>query len=225
MNENRWILHKNNEVKDVPTDGKIEIVPETVHDYKAELLEIIRKIKAHPEPPNVDDDAYNTRHPWDKFGGVSSGICQGWFWFKDEVILSKITLGDALLALEEFGESREASHVKRYFTVSIKETLEKTVVVAAEDAAHAEEIAEELCNSEEIVLEYDHFSGRTTETLRVSDCADIDRYGVYNQDETDANYTRETLKDIVDGMMESNEDRRNSEMDDNTGFYYIAFND
>lgn len=233
MNENKWILRKDSEVKTVPADGKIEVVPESV--------------------PGA----------------------------------------------------------KRYFTVSIKETLEKTVVIAAEDAAHAEEVAEELCNSEEIVLEYDHFSGRTTETLRTADGADFDKYGVYNEDEesdegasaeeleTDTNCTGCTLKDIADSMTESDgdtseaarmfkrilsmlpdqprsfdtsddpgywtngaeilcpteteceivadfledlfkgygeikihtgyydpdEDRRSGEMDDNTGFYYIDFDD
>ena len=82
----------------------------------------------------------------------------------------------------ESGKEEHPRPEKRFFTVNIKETLEKTVVVAAEDAAHAEEIAEELCNSEEIVLEYDHFSGRTTETLREADDADIDKYGIYNED-------------------------------------------
>ena len=68
------------------------------------------------------------------------------------------------------------------FTVIITETLEKTIVVAAEDAANAEEVAEELCNLEEIVLEYDHFSGRTTETLRTASEDDIDKYGIYNEE-------------------------------------------
>ncbi len=197
------------------------------------------------------------------------------------------------------------------FTVKITETLEKTIVVAAEDAAHAEEIAEELCNSEEIVLEYDHFSGRATDTLRVANDDDIDKYGVYNEDDlstvpVDAEspqdgvvHAGETLQDVVDSMAEDDggtseavrmfkrilsmlpdqprsfdtsddpgywtngaeilcpteteceivadfledmfkgygeikmhtgyydpdEDRRSGEMDDNTGFYYIDFDD
>lgn len=236
MNENKWILRKDYEVKTVPADGKIEVVPESV--------------------PGA----------------------------------------------------------KRYFTVSIKETLEKTVVIAAEDAAHAEEIAEELCNSEEIVLEYDHFSGRTTETIREADATDFDMLSVYNEDEyedeeedegaeedddeNEPSCTGVTLKDIADAMTEDgdgaseavrmfkrilsmlpdqprsfdtsddpgywtngaeilcpteteceivadfledlfkgygdikmhtgyydpDEDRRSGEMDDNTGFYYIDFN-
>lgn len=197
------------------------------------------------------------------------------------------------------------------FTVKITETLEKTIVVAAEDAAHAEEVAEELCNSEEIVLEYDHFSGRATNTLRAASEDDIDKYGVYNEDdlsavpidaeshESDAVHEGETLQDVVDAMAEAeggtseavrmfkhilsmlpkqprsfdtsddpgywtngaeilcpteteceivadfledlfkeygeikmhtgyydpDEDRRSGEMDDNTGFYYIDFDD
>lgn len=188
----------------------------------------------------------------------------------------------------------------KYFTVSIKETLEKTVVVAADDAAHAEEIAEGLCNSEEIVLEYDHFSGRTTETLREADATDIDMLGVYNEDayadedededeeseedddepaddggtseaaqmfkrilamlpdqprsfdmsddpgywtngseilcptETECEIVADFLEDLFAGYGEikmhtgyydPDEDRRSGETDDNTGFYYIDFDD
>lgn len=52
--------------------------------------EKIAFIKSHAEPPQVDNDIYNLRKPWQKFGTVSSGICMCWCWFRDELVDSKI---------------------------------------------------------------------------------------------------------------------------------------
>ena len=43
--------------------------------------EIIEKI-LRSEPPYDENDIYYTRDNWQKYGGVSSGICMGWCWFK-----------------------------------------------------------------------------------------------------------------------------------------------
>lgn len=185
MNENKWILRKGSKAETVPADGRIKIARETAFDYRpemSEMLELIRKIKSHSEPPRVAGDAFNTRHPWDKFGGVSSGICQGWFWFRDEVILSRITLDDALAALNEFGEACESRMPKKHFTVNIKETLERTVIIAADSKEEAEELADVLSGDGDIQIEYDHFSGRTVEVLRESTENDETLYCVYEKE-------------------------------------------
>ena len=64
--------------------------------------EKIAFIKSHAEPPQVDDDIYNLRKPWQKFGGVSSGICMCWCWFRDDVIEEKATDEDVDMAFNEF---------------------------------------------------------------------------------------------------------------------------
>lgn len=67
-----------------------------------ELLELIQKIKSHSEPPMDKNDLYYQRYPWNKFGGISSGICMCWCWYRDDVILEKATKEDILFALNEF---------------------------------------------------------------------------------------------------------------------------
>lgn len=67
-----------------------------------ELLELIQKIKSHSEPPRDENDLYYQRYPWNKFGGISSGICMCWCWYRDDVILEKATKKDILYALNEF---------------------------------------------------------------------------------------------------------------------------
>ena len=64
-------------------------------------VEKIRYIKSFKEPPFLEDDIYYLRNPWSKFGGISSGICMCWCWYKDDVILNKITEEDLELAYEE----------------------------------------------------------------------------------------------------------------------------
>lgn len=68
------------------------------------LLELIHKIKSYAEPPSNKDDLYNMRYPWQKFGGVSSGICQCWCWYRDDVILKNATEKDINFALNEFNK-------------------------------------------------------------------------------------------------------------------------
>lgn len=72
-----------------------------------ELLELIQTIKSHSEPPRNEDDIYNMRYPWQKFGGVSSGICMCWCWYRDDVILEKATKADMLFALNEFDKQSQ----------------------------------------------------------------------------------------------------------------------
>ena len=70
-----------------------------------ELLNLIHQIKSHKEPPEDKSDIYNLRYPWQKFGGVSSGIYMVWFWYRDEVILEKATKEDIIFALKEFEDN------------------------------------------------------------------------------------------------------------------------
>lgn len=69
--------------------------------YDEDLTPLIKRIKQHPHPPFRKDDIYYEREPWQKFGGVSSGICMGWYWYNDYAILQKATKEDMLLALKE----------------------------------------------------------------------------------------------------------------------------
>lgn len=72
-----------------------------------ELLILIHKIKEYDTPPYDDNDPYYLKYPWQKFGGVSSGICMAWHWYKDEVILEKATKEDIILALSELNKKRQ----------------------------------------------------------------------------------------------------------------------
>lgn len=66
-----------------------------------DLLAIIRTIKSYTKPPFIENDAYYEREPWQKFGGISSGIVMKWCWFSDEAILEKATENDILKAAKE----------------------------------------------------------------------------------------------------------------------------
>lgn len=67
--------------------------------------------------------------------------------------------------------------MKKY-VVRIQETLQRYVIIEAEDKLEAEEIGENLCNSGEIDLVYDDFFERSVKTVREAtdhDEADIRR--------------------------------------------------
>lgn len=68
-----------------------------------DLLALVHTIKSYETPPYIEDDAYYKREPWQKFGGVSSGIVMKWCWFRDEVILERATEEDILRAAKEMG--------------------------------------------------------------------------------------------------------------------------
>ena len=53
--------------------------------------EKLQFIKLYKEPPYKISDPYYMREPWKEFGGVSSGICMCWCWYRDEIILSTVT--------------------------------------------------------------------------------------------------------------------------------------
>lgn len=67
------------------------------------LLDALQIIKRHSEPPFDKNDPYCLREPWQKFGGVSSGICQCWCWYRDDIIMKNTTDEDIEMALKEFG--------------------------------------------------------------------------------------------------------------------------
>lgn len=64
-------------------------------------LDVIRKIKQYKEPPYRKDDSYFLRSLWNKFGTVSCGICEKWYWFTDETILQIATAEDIIQAYNE----------------------------------------------------------------------------------------------------------------------------
>lgn len=63
--------------------------------------EKLKFIKSYDEPPYKVRDAYYMREPWQKFGGISSGICMKWCWFRDDIILSNVTDKDLDKAYKE----------------------------------------------------------------------------------------------------------------------------
>jgi hypothetical protein len=72
------------------------------NDPKAEELKRkIAEIKSYRKPPFIEADAYYSREPWRKFGGISSGIYMGWCWFRDEYIYSQATEKDIEKAYNE----------------------------------------------------------------------------------------------------------------------------
>lgn len=64
-------------------------------------LEVIHVIKFFKEPPYIKEDSYFLRSPWNKFGAVSCGICEKWYWFTDETILQQATVEDIIQAYNE----------------------------------------------------------------------------------------------------------------------------
>ena len=85
----------------------MEKIEKTVYHYicdndpKAEELKRkIAEIKSYRTPPFIEADAYYSREPWSKFGGVS-GFVMGWGWFRDEYIYSPATEKDIEMAYNE----------------------------------------------------------------------------------------------------------------------------
>ena len=85
----------------------MENIEKTVYHYiyendpKAEKLkQKIAEIKSHSTPPFIEADAYYSREPWRKFGGVG-GFVMGWGWFRDEYIYSQATEKDIETAYNE----------------------------------------------------------------------------------------------------------------------------
>ena len=82
-------------------------IEKTVYHYiyennpKAEELKRkIAEIKSYRTPPFIEADAYYSREPWSKFGGVG-GFVMGWGWFSDEHIFSHATEKDIETAYNE----------------------------------------------------------------------------------------------------------------------------
>ena len=86
---------------------------------------------------------------------------------------------------EEELESVEANSIgeeapeKKPYRVRIEETYVKEVVVWAEDEIAAQELTEELCNVDEIEIDYDNFIKRDTECLGEARSTDMDIFEVY----------------------------------------------
>ena len=73
-------------------------VEEVKHDKRIDY------IKSFNEPPWDDNDPYYLRDPWPKFGGVSSGICMKWCWYRDDVIFKKCSENDIAEAYHQMKE-------------------------------------------------------------------------------------------------------------------------
>lgn len=85
----------------------MENIEKTVYHYiyendpKAEELKRkIAEIKSYRTPPFIEADAYYSREPWGKFGGVG-GLVMGWGWYRDEYIYSQVTEKDIETAYNE----------------------------------------------------------------------------------------------------------------------------
>jgi len=57
----------------------------------------------------------------------------------------------------------------REYTIKIKETLEMTVKIEAENAAQAREIAERNWKNQDYILDADHFKGVTFTSLPIKE--------------------------------------------------------
>lgn len=53
----------------------------------AESVRMLHELKSYPSPVCRDHDPHYERIPWQKFGTITSGICQAWEWYQDGVIL------------------------------------------------------------------------------------------------------------------------------------------
>ena len=65
------------------------------------VMEEIKYIKSFGDPPLLQEDLYYNRYPWNKFGGVGSGICECWGWYRDDIIYQKTTAEDRKIAKQE----------------------------------------------------------------------------------------------------------------------------
>ena len=52
-----------------------------------ESVRMLHELKSYPSPVCRDHDPHYERIPWQKFGTITSGICQAWEWYQDDVIL------------------------------------------------------------------------------------------------------------------------------------------
>ena len=68
------------------------------------------------------------------------------------------------------------------FKVTVKETLNRTVIVWAEDNLDAEEKAENLCNDSTINLTGEDFSERECECVGAADSNDMDTLEAFGKD-------------------------------------------
>lgn len=71
---------------------------------RRELLQLMEKVRQYPKPPDNKDDLYDEREPWNKLGGVSSGISMGWGWCADYAVLQYATKEDLMRAIKELEE-------------------------------------------------------------------------------------------------------------------------
>lgn len=128
------IMHQQAEIDRLTNElhGKVEYIHEQleiINDLKnkynknilntQERIDILRKIKQHREPPFLKNDIYYHREPWQKFGSVTSGICMEWCWYRDDIILSKVTDKDLVIAMMEF-EAMVKSEVIEEFVERLK---------------------------------------------------------------------------------------------------------
>ena len=66
-----------------------------------ERINLIHLVKSYGSPPFDSDDIYYYRVPWCKFGGISSGIYEGWNYFTDDIVEACISDEELLQAVTE----------------------------------------------------------------------------------------------------------------------------
>ena len=73
---------------------------------------VIEFIKSYDAPPFDTKDPYYLREPWNKFGGVSSGIYMKWCWFRTEIIDDMASDIEVEKALREITNQFETTYKK-----------------------------------------------------------------------------------------------------------------
>lgn len=77
-------------------------------------LKMIHIIKKHEAPPYDKEDMYYKRYPWYLFGGVSSGICEKWYWYTDDMILANACRGAIFDAYYEIEKENKMIEVVKH---------------------------------------------------------------------------------------------------------------
>lgn len=118
-------------------------------------------------------------------------------------LLDTLTLEDA--------RSRE-SNLKPY-VVTVTETFQRTVVIYAQDNYHAEELAEELCNNDDINLDGNDFITRRTSADGIATEHDLSAHKIFGLKEPeqagiDLNFSLTKAQSTADNRPESSFSRK-----------------
>lgn len=87
--------------------------------------------------------------------------------------------------------------MKKPFVVEIEETYRRTVVIYAEDSDDAYETAEELCNSNEIDINANHFSSRNCVCVGEAKEADLRGYEKFDKSGSAGTAPSDSLEGLI----------------------------